>query len=92
MVQRRVYAAGGTKTHDMQFLPLRLSRLVGCNNLGILHDRVVANGAVDLHQVLIYHAAGTYIEVSYLAVTHLPVRQTYIFAAGLQLRMGVFCQ
>ena len=90
VVQRTMYAAGGAKTHDMQFLARCLRGFVCRNDLRVLHDRVVADGAVDLHQILIHHASGTDIQVSYLAVTHLSVRQTYILTTCLQLRMGVF--
>ena len=92
VVQARVHTAVRAQTHDMQLLALGLSSLVSRPDLGVLHDRVVANRSVDLHQVLVYYAAGTYIQVTYLRVTHLTVRQTYVLAAGLQLRMRVFCQ
>ena len=47
-------------------------------------------GAIDLYQVLIYDAACTDVEVSYLRVAHLALRETYVLAAGFQKRYGVF--
>ena len=83
MIQARVYATIGTQAHEMQFLTACLSCFIGRFNLRILHNRVVANRAIDLHQILIHYAAGTDIEVAHLGVTHLTVRQTYILSARL---------
>ena len=83
VLQRTVYTAIGAETHDMQFFALRLCSLVSGYDLRILHDRVVTNRTVDLHEVLINDATGTDIEVSYFRVTHLSVGQTYILSAGL---------
>ena len=89
MVERTVDTAVGAEAHDMQFLACRLCCLIRCLNLGVLHDRVVADGAIDLHEVLIDHATGAYVQVPHFGVTHLSVRQTYILAACLELRVWV---
>ena len=49
MIQRTVYTAVRAQTHDMQFLTCCLCSLVSRYYLGVLHDRVIADGAVDLH-------------------------------------------
>ena len=58
-------------------------------NLGILQDTVVSAGTVYLHQVLINDTARADIEVSHLAVSHLPVGQSYVLTARLQLGVGI---
>ena len=83
VVQRTMYAAGGAQTHDMQFLACCLRGFVSGNNLRVLHDRIVADRAVDLHQILINNSSRSDIQVAYLTVTHLSVRQTYILPARL---------
>ena len=45
---------------------------------------MLACGDVDLHEVLVHHAARTEVEVTYLRVTHLALRKTYCFAACLE--------
>ena len=57
--------------------------------LGIVVDAAGSYGLVYFHKVLIYNAAASYIEMSHLGVAHLAVGQSHIFAAGLQLRMGI---
>ena len=60
------------------------------DDLGIPQDRVVTAGAVDLHEVLIDHAAGADIEVTDLRIAHLTVGQADVLAVGAQLGMGIF--
>ena len=43
VIQARVYTAVGAQTHDMQLLALGLGSLVSSLDLGVLHDRIVAN-------------------------------------------------
>ena len=61
-----------------------------CLDLGVLQDRIVAAGAVDLHQILVDHAAGADIEVPDLRIAHLAVGQSDVLAVGAQLGMGIF--
>jgi len=66
-----------------------LARLLGiavCSNDSLVLENVATlAGLVDLHQILIYHASGTDVEMSHLGVAHLPVGQSDILAAGVQL-------
>ena len=61
-------------------------------HLRVLHDRVVAAGAVDLHEVLINDAAGADIRVSDLGVAHLSLRQADVKAACLKLGIGILAE
>ena len=58
-------------------------------HLGILKNRAVGDGAVDLHEVLIYDTTGTDVEVTDLRVTHLSVGKTDEFAAGLKFGVRI---
>ncbi len=90
MLQRRVHAAVGRKTHEVDTDAVLLGVLERTDDLGILHDRIVAAGAVDLHQVLVDDAPGADIEVAHLRIAHLAVGQTDVLAISAQLRVGVF--
>ena len=89
VVDRRVHAAVRHEAHEVHVHALRLGVLESRLHLRVLHDRTVLAGAVDLHQILIDHAARTDIEVSHLGVAHLPVGQPHVLAVGMQLRMGI---
>ena len=89
VVDRRVHAAVRHETHEVHVHALRLGVLESRLHLRVLHDRTVLAGAVDLHQILIDHAARTDIEVSHLGVAHLPVGQPHVLAVGMQLRMRI---
>ena len=86
--QRRVYTTIRAETHQVQFLIVLLGIGISGLHLRILYDRTILAGTVNLHKVLINDAAGTDIEVSYLRVTHLSVRQTYILTRSLKLRVS----
>ena len=88
MIERRVNAAITCQSHEMQLLAVLLSVSVCSHDLRILHDRAVLAGAVNLHEILIYDASGSDIEVSYLRVAHLSVGKTYVLAACLKLRVS----
>ena len=62
---------------------------VGANDFSILHDGIVGNGAVDLNEILEHNTSSTDIEVTYLAVTHLAIGQTYILSTGEQFAVGI---
>ena len=89
VVDRRVHAAVRHEAHEVHVHALRLGVLESRLHLRVLHDRTVLAGAVDLHQILIDHAARTDIEVSHLGVAHLPVGQPHVLAVGMQLRMRI---
>ena len=76
----------------MQFFSFLLRGFECSHNLRILHDGVVADGAVDFHQVLINDPSCADIEVSHFGVPHLSIRESYILPACLQLRMRIFSQ
>jgi hypothetical protein len=73
------------EAHEVEVLAILLGIAVGSYDLLILHDAVIGTSAVDFHEVLIYYAAGTDVEVAYLRVSHLSVGETYILTASLQL-------
>ena len=91
VVQRRVDAAVRTEAEEVEFLAALLYIIVGSLDLGVLHQLVLAAGDVDLHQVLIYDAAGAEVHMSDLGVAHLAVRQAHVLAAGLEVRHWIFC-
>ena len=80
-----MYAAGRSKTHEVELLASLLSVAVSVNDFLVLEDRTVLACAVDLYEVLINDATSTDVEVAYLRVTHLSCGQTYVFAAGEEL-------
>ena len=90
VLQRRVYAAVRHQPHEVHVHTVLFGVFERCLHLRILHDRVVAAGAVDLHEILINHAAGADIEVSDLRVAHLSFGQADVLAVGAQLGVGIF--
>ena len=90
VLQRRVHAAVRHETHEMHVHAVLFGVFERGLHLGILHDRVVAAGAVDLHEVLIDDATGADIEVANLRIAHLSVGQTDVLTVGAQFGMGVF--
>ena len=91
MVQRRMHATRRGESHQVEFLAFLLGIAVGCHHLFVLQNGTVFAGAVDLHEILIHHSAGTDIEVAHLRVAHLAVWQADIFARSAQLRMSRNC-
>ena len=71
----------------MEFLTSLLSIAVSVDDLLILQDVTALASLVDLNEVLIYHTTSTDVEVTYLRVTHLTVRKTYVLATSLESRM-----
>ena len=90
VLQAGVDAAVRAEAHEMELLPARLDILIGSLDFGILHQRVLAAGDVDLHEVLIDDTAGAEVHVSHFGVTHLAVREADVFAAGLEVAGGIF--
>ena len=90
VLQRRVYAAVRHQPHEVHVHAILFGVFERRLHLRILHDRVVAAGAVDLHEILINHAAGADIEVSDLRVAHLSFGQADVLAVGTQLGVGIF--
>ena len=84
-----MYTSVRDKAHQVDIHPVLLGIFECLDDLRILTDRLVAAGAVDLHQILINDTPGTDVEVSDLRVTHLSIGQTDILAVGAQLCMGI---
>ena len=90
MVQGGVDTAVGGEAHQVEFLAGGLDIVVDRLDLGIVEELVVADGHVDLDQVLVDDAAGAEVHMANLGVAHLPVRQADVFAAGLQVAGRIF--
>ena len=78
-----MYATVGGQPHEMDVFAMFFGVREGRNDFSVLHDAVVGTGTVDLHQVLVNDTSGPDIEVPDFRVTHLPIRQPYVFAACL---------
>ena len=89
VLERRVHAAVRGQAHEVDADAVGAGVLERLDHLGILQDRVVTAGPVDLHEVLVDHAAGTDVEVSDLRVAHLSVGQSDILAVRAQLGVGI---
>ena len=74
----------------MELLAICFCIVVGCLDFCIFQKLVLAAGDVDFHKVLIYNSSGAEVEVSYLRVAHLSVRQSDIFAASLKVAERIF--
>ena len=85
VVERRVHAAIGGQSHEVQFLAVFLGIGIGAYDFGILEDGTVGAGTVDFYQVLVYDASGTDVEVSHFRVAHLSVGQTNVLARSQEL-------
>ena len=92
VVERTVYTTVGCQTHEVNVLAVFLGIAESRYHFLVLHDAVVSTSTVNLHQVLIYDATCTDVQVTYFRVTHLTVRQTYVFTACLQLRVRIVGQ
>ena len=91
VIQRRMNTTGRSQAHQVEFLTSLLSIAVSVDDLLILQDVTALASLVDLNEVLIYHTTSTDVEVTYLRVTHLTVRKTYVLATSLESRMCRNC-
>ena len=89
VIQRRVDATGGSESHQVKALASGLGIAESRFNFRVFQDRAVGNGAVNLHQILVNHAPGAYVEVSCFRITHLTVGQAHILSGSLQLSIRV---
>ena len=87
VIQRRVNTTGRSQAHQVELLTCLLSIAVSVDDFLILQDVTALASLVDLNEVLIYHTTSTDVEVTYLRVTHLTVRKTYVLATSLESRM-----
>ncbi len=85
-----MYATGAGETHKVQSVSGLLGVGICALDFWVVHNGAVGNGAVDFYQVLIDNASGADIEVTYLAVTHLTVRQSDVFARSLKFGVRIF--
>lgn len=83
-------SAVGTETEEMELLAGGLDVVVNLGYFSVLLERMGFAGHIDLDKVLVYHAAGAKIHMPDFGVAHLPVRKSYVFAAGLQVRHRIF--
>ena len=90
MVQGAVNAAVGGKAHEVELLAAFFHILEGGLYLLVFKEFVLTACNIYLYKVLVYHAAGAKVHVADLGVTHLAVREAYIFAAGLKVAGGIF--
>ena len=63
------------EAHEVEVLAILLGIAIGCYDLLVLHDAVIGTSAVNLHEVLVYHTAGTDVEVTYLRAFRNDARQ-----------------
>ncbi len=89
VIKRRMHSSIRGQPHEMDSLAVVTGIREGAFHFGVIHNAAVLACFVYLDQILIDHSAGSYIEVSYLAVSHLTVGQANIFATRLKLRVGV---
>ena len=85
----RVHAAVADQTHQVNG-PVVLDRGVArANEHGILEERPVANRFADANEVLHHDASGAEVQVSDLAVAHLPLRQPDGEPGRIEQRAGI---
>ena len=84
-----MYAAVAGQAHEVDVLACLLGVLVCADDFRVLQDAAVGTSAVDFHQVLIDDATCTDVEVTHLAIAHLPVGQTDVFAACQELAVRI---
>ena len=91
MVEAGVDSSVRAEPEEMELLAVCLGIFIGSLDLLVLHEGMLPAGDVDLHEVLIDHAAGAEVHVSDLGVAHLSVRKADIFTAGLKMRKRILC-
>ena len=90
MIQRGVYSAVAREAHEVQCLAALFDIIICCSYLLVGQKLMLAACHIYLDQVLIYYAAAADVEVAHLAVAHLAVGQTHVFAAGAKVRERIF--
>ena len=69
----------------MELLASFLGVAVSLNDFLVLEDRTVLASTVNLNEVLINDTTSADVQVAYLRVAHLSVRQTYVLATSEEL-------
>jgi hypothetical protein len=84
-----VNAAIGYETHEVEGFTVFLGVFYGVEACCVFSQVTVSDGYVDLEEFLIDHSAGTDIEVTDLAVSHLTFGQTDVFAESDQFAVRI---
>jgi hypothetical protein len=90
MVDVRVHATIAYQSHQVQRFLIFFCILKGSLQGGIACQDALTDGYIDALQLLVYHAAGTEVQVTHFRVAHLSFRQSYCFTAGGEGCMGKF--
>ena len=90
MVKGAVDAAVGGEAHQVELLSALFHRIVCRLDFLVLKEFVLTAGNVDLDKILVNYAAGAKVHMTNLTVTHLAVRETYVFTAGLKMAVRIF--
>ena len=83
-------ASIGQQSHKMHLFVIVAGVCESLYDFRILHDAVITASLIDAHQILVHNASCPYIQVTDFRISHLSVRQTYIFTTSQQLGMGIF--
>jgi len=84
-----MYPAVGDQTNQMNGFTL-IPGIRKCLRQGrILSNAAIFTGQIDLDQILIEDSSGTYVEVSYLGVSHHSVGESHAAATSQQLGMWI---
>ena len=70
----RVHATLADQTDEMQGAPAGLHPAAHVDEDRVLEEAAVLDRVVDAHEILLHHAAGTEVEMTDLAVSHLSAR------------------
>ena len=86
-----VHTAVGGKAHEVEFLAALLYIIENSLDLGVLEELMVPAGHIDLDKILINDPSCAEVRMTHLRVTHLAVRKTDVFAAGLEMAHWILC-
>ena len=92
MVEGRVYTTVRGQSHEVEFLASLFGITESRFDFCVFENATVFASTVDLYEVLIHHATCADVQVTYFGVTHLSIRQTHVFATGLELAVRVLLQ
>src|SRR3982074_413227 len=87
-----MHATVRNQAQQMQLPPAGTSILHSSQQRGIRKKIAVLNHQLDTSAIHEYNASGADVEVSYLAVAHLPFGKANIGTAGVDECVGIFAQ
>ena len=90
MREQRVDATIARETHQMQAMRPGVTHGVQQNR--ILEELAVSNHQIDARDVHVNHAPGANVQMSNLAVAHLPLREPDIGTGGVHQRIRIIAQ